>query len=336
MRMGCVLFLAFLLFNGLISSLFFLMLGAVRPDGPAIGPFHPLLAAFLVLLMFMIVASGVFRVVRGAAPLAEVMDAAGRVADGDLSARVRSRGPREVRRLIAAFNAMTERLGSAEQQRRRLLADVTHELRTPLSVIQGQLEGAIDGVYPRDEAHLTAVLEETRHMARIIEDLRILSLAESGGLRLQRQAVSLDEIVDDAIDAHTPAASAGGVTLRSTLTPDLPAADVDPTRLREVLDNLLSNAIRYTPSGGEVTVSAAQEGTSEIRVAVSDTGRGLAPDEVALIFDRFHRSPDSRGSGLGLAIARDLVRAHGGEMTAGSEGPGRGTTIRFTLPVATG
>jgi two-component system OmpR family sensor kinase/two-component system sensor histidine kinase BaeS len=334
MRMGCGLLVAFVVFNVVVSALFFAFSGAMRPGGP-IGPVHPLLVTLFIAFVVLVLVRAGSSMVRVASPLAELMDAAGHVADGDTTVRVRERGPRAVRRVMTAFNAMTERLGKNEAQRRRLLADVTHELRTPLSVIQGQLEGAIDGVYPRDEAHLTAILEETRHMARIIEDLRILSLTESGGLRLQRQAVSLDEIVDDAIDAHAPTASAAGVTLSSAVPTDLPAVDVDPTRLREVLDNLLSNAIRYTPSGGEVTVGAAREGTSEIRASVRDTGRGLAPDELALMFERFHRSPDSRGSGLGLAIARDLVRAHGGTMTAESEGPGRGTTVRFTLPVAT-
>jgi signal transduction histidine kinase len=335
MRMGCALLVGFVVFNVVVSALFFAISGAMQPGGP-IGPVHPLLVTLLIAFVVLALVRGGSSMVRVASPLAELMDAAGRVADGDTAVRVRERGPRAVRRMIAAFNAMTERLGKNEEQRRRLLADVTHELRTPLAVIQGQLEGAIDGVYPRDEAHLGGILEETRHMARIIEDLRILSLAESGGLRLQRQPVSLDEIVDDAVDAHGPPASAAGVTVRSTVPPDLPAADADPTRLREVLDNLLSNAIRYTPTGGEITVVAEREGPSDIRVSVRDTGRGLTAEELALIFERFHRSPDSRGSGLGLAIARDLVRAHGGEISAESEGPGRGTTVRFTLPVAAG
>jgi signal transduction histidine kinase len=337
MRMGCALFLGFVLLNVLITAVFSAIFGVFRSEGPggqAVFP-HPLVVAAVVVVVTVAVLSTTFRMVRGAAPLADVMDAAGRVADGDYDVRVRVRGPREVRRLVGSFNAMTERLGRAEQERRRLLADVSHELRTPLSVIQGQLEGAIDGVYPRDEAQLGAILEETRHMARIIEDLRILSLAESGGLRLQRQPVSLDEMADDAVDAHTPAAAAAGVTLRSTVPPDLPPVDADPTRLREVLDNLLSNAVRYTPAGGEVMVGARRQG-SDIHVAVRDSGRGVSAEELPLIFERFHRSPDSRGSGLGLAIARDLVRAHGGEMTAASDGPGRGTTIAFTLPVATG
>jgi signal transduction histidine kinase len=272
---------------------------------------------------------------RAAVPLGQLMEATTRVADGEIDVRVQPRGPRDVRRLIDAFNTMADRLGQAEELRRRLLADVGHELRTPLTVIQGQLEGALDGVYERDDAHLGAILEETRHMSRIVEDLRILSLAESGALPLDRRATSLEEIVDDAIDGQTRAAATGGVTVTAILPPDLPAVDVDPTRLREVLDNVLTNAIRYTPSGGTVTVTARREDPN-VRVLVADTGRGIPPDELGSVFERFHRSPDSRGSGLGLAIARDLVRAHGGEMDAESDGAGQGTTIRLTLPIAAG
>lgn len=271
---------------------------------------------------------------RAAAPLRELMTATERVADGDVDVRVRSRGPREVRRVIDAFNAMAERLGRAEKQRVQLLADVGHELRTPLSVIQGQLEGALDGVYERDDAHLGAILDETRHMSRIVEDLRMLSLAESGALRLDRRPTSLDEIVDDAIDAHAPPAAAAGVTVTSTVPLDLPPVDADPTRLREVLDNVLTNGIRYTPAGGTVTVGAHRYGPAHIRVHVTDTGRGIPGEQLTSVFERFHRAPDSRGSGLGLAIARDLVIAHGGEMDAESDGPGLGTRIRFTLPIA--
>jgi len=286
-----------------------------------------------VLLIFMVVVMAVNAVRRTTSPVAELMEAAERVADGNYAARVRPRGPRAVRRLVDAFNAMAERLESSGSQRRQLLADVTHELRTPLSVIQGKLEGALDGVYPRDDEHLRAVLEETRHMSRLVEDLRILSLAEGGGLRLDRQATPLDEIVDEAVESYRAQALNAGVTLDAALPADLPAVDVDAVRVREVLDNLLSNALRYTPGGGTISVSAAREGTHTVSVRVRDSGRGLREDERELIFERFQREPASPGSGLGLAIARSLVRAHGGDIAAESDGPGRGTTIRFTLPV---
>jgi two-component system sensor histidine kinase BaeS len=319
-----------------IGSLALIVARAVGVDVPAApvsltGALPPML---LVVVIIGIVVVG-RSVRRAAVPLGQLMEATTRVADGEIDVRVQPRGPRDVRRLIDAFNTMADRLGQAEELRRRLLADVGHELRTPLTVIQGQLEGALDGVYQRDDAHLGAILEETRHMSRIVEDLRILSLAESGALPLDRRPTSLEEIVDDAVDGQAHAGAAAGITVKTALSPDLPAVDVDPTRLREVLDNVLTNAIRYTPAGGTVTISARREDPM-VRMLVTDTGRGIAPEELGSVFDRFHRSPDSRGSGLGLAIARDLVRAHGGEIDAESDGLGRGTTIRLTLPIAVG
>ncbi|HEX9436223.1 MAG TPA: HAMP domain-containing sensor histidine kinase [Candidatus Limnocylindria bacterium] len=330
-RMAVFAIIFFLVLQLAIAAFIWTVSSALGAVGVPVGA-QVFVALALPFLIFLAMFVRSFR--RAAAPIGDLMEAAERVADGDYAARVRPRGPREVRRLVESFNAMSERLERGEQERKRLLADVTHELRTPLSVIQGQLEGAIDGVYARDEAHLGTVLDETRHMARIIEDLRILSLAESGALRLDRRPTSLDDVVDDAIDAQSPPATAAGVEITSTVPLDLPPVDVDPTRLREVLDNLLSNALRYTLAGGTVAVSAHRDGPSHVRVIVSDTGRGIAPDDLPLIFDRFHKDVGSRGTGLGLAIARDLVRAHGGEIEAQSDGEGRGTTIRFTLPIA--
>ncbi len=266
-------------------------------------------------------------------PLARLVDAITRVADGDYTVRVDAHGSRSVRRLVAAFNEMVERLATAEDRRHRLLADVTHELRTPLSVVQGQLEGALDGIYPRDDEHLSAILDETRHMARIIEDLRTLSLAESGALPLTREPVAIRDLVNDAVDAYRAQAEGAGVTLEAHVATELPLVDADATRIRQVLENLLSNALRYTPRAGRVDVTA-DRGGDEIAVSVRDTGRGIAPADLGRVFDRFQRAADSHGSGLGLSIARDLVRAHGGEISAVSEGEGRGTTVRFTLPVA--
>ncbi len=271
---------------------------------------------------------------RAARPLRDALSAFERVAGGDYTARVEARGPRELRRLVTAFNSMVERLETAESQRRRLLADVTHELRTPLSVIQARIEGVRDGVYPRDDATLDAILEDARHMSRIIEDLRLLSLAGSGALRLVRGPVDVGEVADDAVEAHRGAAEGRGLVLESDVPAGLPPADADATRVREVIENLLSNAIRSTPSGGRVTIAARREGPDWIAVTVSDTGRGVAPEELPRLFERFHRSPDSPGTGLGLVIARDLVRAHGGEIAASSDGEGRGMTVRFTLPIA--
>ncbi len=288
--------------------------------------------ALLLFVAAMGLMSGQIR--RAGLPLAELMDAVGHVAAGDYAVRVDPRGPGGIRRLVAAFNEMVERLATADERRRRLLADVTHELRTPLTVVQGQLEGAIDGVYPRDEEHLRAILDETRHMARIIEDLRTLSLAESGALSLTREAVAIGEIVDDAVEAYRGQADAAGVTLAAAVEQRLPLVDVDTTRVRQVLENLLSNALRYTPRGGRIDVTAVHDRADAVAVSVSDTGRGIPPADLGRVFDRFQRAADSQGTGLGLSIARDLVRAHGGEIAVESDGEGRGATFRFTLPVA--
>ncbi len=267
-------------------------------------------------------------------PVGDLMEAAGRVEAGDYSARVHERGPREVRRLVRAFNNMTGRLQSDEAQRRRLLADITHELRTPLSVIQGHLEGVLDGVYPADAAHLRPILDETRVLSHLIEDLRTLSLAESGALRLHREPTDLAILLDEALAAYRAPAREAGLALRAQAADDLPLLDVDPVRVREVLSNLIANALRHTPRDGSITVSAALEaGGRTVRVTVRDTGAGIAPEALPHIFDRFYKAGESRGMGLGLAIARNLVGAHGGEITAESE-VGRGTTIQFTLPVA--
>lgn len=329
---GCVVTFAIV-----IALVTLVAIGIARAFGLVdVAPGATLLATLLI--MFVIVAGSITAMgaafFRASRPLRHALAAFDRVAEGDYRVRLMVRGPRDLRRLLSSFNTMVERLETAESQRRRLLADVTHELRTPLSVIQGRLEGLRDGVYPRDDATLDAILEDTRHMSRIIEDLRVLSLAESGALRLTRGAIDVGEVADDVIDAYRGAAEHGGLALESDVPADLPPADADATRLREVIENLLANAIRYTPSGGRVTIAARREGPDRLAVIVSDTGRGVSPEELPRLFERFHRSPDSPGTGLGLVIARDLVRAHGGEIEASSEGEGRGTTVRFTLPVA--
>jgi two-component system OmpR family sensor kinase/two-component system sensor histidine kinase BaeS len=268
---------------------------------------------------------------RLAAPTGDVIEAVGRVADGDLSTRVRERGPREARALARAFNAMTSRLEAGEEQRRRLLADVSHELRTPLSVVQGNLEALVDGVHPADEAHLVAILDETKVLSRLVEDLRTLSLAESGALALHREAIDIGTLVRETVESFASQAQPAGVALEAAVSRGLPHADADPVRAREILTNLIANALRYTPRGGQVTVTAKAEAAA-LAIDVQDTGAGIAPERIGRIFDRFYKSPESRGAGLGLAIAKQLVEAHGGEISATSV-LGKGTDIRFTLPV---
>lgn len=226
---------------------------------------------------------------------------------------------------------MAARLETDERQRRTLLAEISHELRTPLTVVQGNLEAIIDGVYPPDPAHLAVVLDETRVLARLIDDLRTLALSEAGTLALHREPTDPELLVADVVRSFETAAATAGVQLTADIEDDLPILDIDPVRFREVLANLVANALRHTPPGGRVTVSGATE-TGWIRLEVRDSGRGVAPELLPHIFDRFVTGADTRGSGLGLAMARQLVVAHGGGIAAESV-PGAGTTIRVRLPL---
>ena len=301
-------------------------------------PVHPGIGALVVVLL------GLFVIVRGgrsvrriAAPMGDLVEAAGAIESGDYSVRVAERGPPEVRSLARAFNEMGARLEADEQARRTLLADITHELRTPLTVIQGNLEGLIDGIYPADESHLAPILEESRTLGRLIDDLRTLALADRDALDLRLEEVDVVTLVNETVEGLRPRADAAGVSL-TVASPQVATSLVsaDPTRIREVLANLVTNAIQHTPSGGAVTVAVSgvtRDGVESVEVAVSDTGPGIAAEVLPRVFDRFVKSPDSSGSGLGLAIARGLVEAHGGSIEA-SNRAGGGATLRFWLPVS--
>lgn len=291
---------------------------------PPIGAVGPIVAAALFLLFVML---GFRRV---GSPVTDIVDAAQRVAAGDFTTRIDPAGPRFVRTVSSAFNTMTERLQNHDRQRRELMADIAHELRTPLTVIQGRLEGLLDGVYPRDDERLGSVLEETRVLGRLVEDLRTLANAETGILALQKEPTELTPLIRDVVQALSAGVASAGVSVVVAAQPDLPVVDIDPLRIREVIANLLTNALRYTPAAGTVTISARRQ-THGIAVSVSDTGAGISPDDLPKIFDRFYKGRASRGSGLGLTIARNLVTAHGGTIRADST-PGRGTTITFDLP----
>ena len=294
-------------------------------------------AALVVGFLAALVAGRAFR--RFASPVGELVEAAGRIEQGDYGGRVRERGPREVRSLARAFNAMSARLEATDHERRTFVADVSHELRTPLSVIRGQIEAIAEGVYPADEEHLAPIQEATRALEQLVDDLRTLALAESGSLTLAREPVDLVVLAHESVAAFRATADAGDVTLRVEATPDLPTVSADPARIRGVLGNLLANALRHTPAGGTVTLSVrrghatAPEAPGErVEVAVTDTGSGIPAELLPRVFDRFVKGEGSSGSGLGLAIARDIVAAHGGTIEAQSV-PGGGTAIRFWLPV---
>ncbi|HYM85076.1 MAG TPA: HAMP domain-containing sensor histidine kinase [Candidatus Dormibacteraeota bacterium] len=329
-RLGCLF--------GLLGVLALVGLGAVVWSGLALagqgaprGP-HPL--AYLgigIAVVAIVMFASRFR--RLTEPLDGLVEAARRVERGDYTARVGepAAGDAEMRQLVRAFNTMAARLETDEAQRRRLMADVSHELRTPLAVIRGDLEAMVDGVHPADEAHLSLVLDEAGLLERLVEDLRTLSLADAGALTLHREPTDVDVLLGETVASLRSTAERGGVALHVAAPPDLPLADVDPVRIREVLGNLVSNALRHTPSGGSVAVEASAEG-GWLRIVVRDSGEGIPPDLLPHVFERFARGPSSRGSGLGLAIARDLVVAHGGTIEVESR-QGRGTAFTFRLPV---
>lgn len=289
-----------------------------------------LVAALAGLLVFVLGLWFVARSVRRMfGPIGDVMEAADRVADGDYTVRVRERGPGEVRRLGRTFNDMTERLQASDDQRRRLLADVTHELRTPLSVIHGNLEGIADGIYEPSEERVGAVLEQSRLMGRLLDDLQTLATAEAGALSLTLEPTDLASVVEGVAAAFSPRAGDSRVAITTSIE-GAPEVDVDPARIRQVLENLVANALRHTPAGGTVCIGLTRH-DDVVELTVSDTGPGIPPEQLSSIFDRYARSADSGGSGLGLAIARSLVEAHHG--TIGAESPASGgATIRVRLP----
>jgi two-component system sensor histidine kinase BaeS len=268
-------------------------------------------------------------VTRVMSPIGDIVGAAHRVADGDLSARVPEKGPPAVRAVATAFNDMAERLARQEKQRRELMADIAHELRTPLSVVQGRLEGLIDGVYPSDASHLEPLLEETRVLTRIVDDLRTLANAESGVLTLEKESTDIGMLLRDAADAVHDEAARKSTTISVAEDPSAPVVVVDPVRMRQVIVNLLANAVRH--GGGSAVTAEARVDAGTLIVRVADTGPGIPADELPHIFDRFYKRRGSSGSGLGLTIARTLVRAHGGEITVTS-GSGRGSTFTITIP----
>lgn len=270
------------------------------------------------------------------APLQRLDEAARRLAHGDLKQRVPVHARDELGRLAETFNEMAARLQRSEDLRRRMIQDIAHELRTPLTVIQGDLQAILDGVFEPTPETIASIHEESLLLSRLIHDLRELSLAEAGELPLHKQLVDLRDVVQQAAQVVQPRLEAKGVRLRVELPEEPLPADVDPQRIRQVLLNLLSNAERYTPEGGLITVRAERQ-SGEACVSVSDTGPGIPEEELPYVFERFWRGDKARtrtsgGTGLGLAIAKQLVEAHGGRIWAESE-PGRGATFALALPL---
>ena len=239
----------------------------------------------------------------------------------------------EVGELGRAFNQMAGSLAQQERLRRNLMADIAHELRTPLSVIRGDLEALLDGVYQPTPDVLASLQEESLLLSRLVDDLRALALAEAGQLQLEREPFELDELLQGIVTSFDLQAGSEGQTLMLDLPPGRLLVNADAQRVRQVVANLVSNALRHAPDSGNHVLVSALSLPGEVQVSVADDGPGISPEEIPYVFDRFWRGDGARagGSGIGLAIARELVRAHGGRIWVESE-LGEGTTFRFTLP----
>ncbi len=344
-------FIAGLLFFGLLGScslatltlLVTQVFGGDRQDLVLVGLGVIGLIVLIVLAPILLVGGMVRAYRRYATPLADVMTVADAVADGDLSVRVPETGAGEFGQLARSFNRMTEELERSDQQRRNMTADVAHELRTPLHIIQGNLEGILDRIYEPSDEQIGATLDETKALARLIEDLQTISLAEAGQLALVREAVDMGELLTDIKTSFSPTAEADGVQLLLELEApnrDGEGADLtvegDPGRLYQVLTNLVANALRHTPVGGTVRLIAQSDG-GIVRTIVKDTGSGISTEDLPHIFDRFWRGDrartrgDGSGGGLGLAIVRQLVEAHGGHIDVQSV-EGEGSVFTISLP----
>lgn len=279
------------------------------------------------------------------APLHRLTLAAQAIAGGDRAQRVAVASRDEVGQLAAAFNTMAEALARDEELRRHMAADIAHELRTPLTVLQGQVEAMLDGVMAPTKENLAVLQEEVLLLSRLVTDLRTLSLAEAGQLELRPAPTDLAELARKALSALELQAAAKGVRLALNFSPGLPPALADPDRVAQVLGNLLSNALRHSPAGGEIRVEGqalleAPGQAGSLAVSVKDTGPGISPEALPHLFERFYRADPSRsrasgGSGLGLAIVKQLVEAQGGQVAVESpDSRGQGATFTFTLPAA--
>jgi signal transduction histidine kinase len=270
-------------------------------------------------------------------PIGALARAARRLGRGDWSQRVQLQGEGEVAALAQAFDSMAADLEHAEQLRRNMVADVAHELRTPLSNIQGYLEAIRDGVVKPDAATIRSLSEETALLSRLVNELQELSLAEAGELKLVYQAEDITKLIKQAVTSWQPQLTAKEISLFLNLPDNLPLVNIDWQRVNQVLHNLLENAVAHTHKEGTINVAAITQGNWVV-ISVSDTGEGIPAEDLPHIFERFYRVDKSRaratgGSGLGLTIAKRLVEAHGGTITAQSE-LGKGSRFSFTLPIA--
>ncbi len=272
------------------------------------------------------------------APVRALGRAAQRLGAGDLAYRVEEPGRDEIGDLSRTFNSMADGLETAEQRRRALVADVAHELRTPLSNIQGYLEAVKDGVLETDDETIDTIYGQARQLSRLVEDLRVLAMAESGALSLDLAETSMGELLRQSADAFLPRAATRGVSLQVQVNEGAPIVMADRARIEQVLGNLIDNGITHSPEGRTVSLTCERSDEGGARVAVADSGPGIPADEAEMVFERFYRVDPSRsratgGAGLGLTIARQLIEAHGGRIWLDSA-EGEGSTFIFELPPA--
>jgi signal transduction histidine kinase len=330
--------------GGLVGTLLVTPGDTASQDSPA----AQFLASVNRSILLSVAISGVIALILGAllfiqimSPLRRLNKALGAIEQGDLSQRVEVRSQDELGRLSQSFNQMTDSLERSETQRQRLLVDVSHELRTPIAVIQANLEALLDGVLPLDGEQVATLYDETLLLNRLVDDLRLLSQAEAGQLKLNLQETDLAALILKLAERFKVQAKENGIRLEIDLPPGLPWLWIDGVRITQVLNNLVGNALRYTPPEGFIQIKAeAMKGG--VRISVTDNGSGIPAADLPFVFDRFYRADPSRtrvsgGSGLGLAIVKQLVEAHGGKVEAFSPifdqagGNGGGTKIEFTL-----
>ncbi len=269
-------------------------------------------------------------------PLVSLEYGAKAVAAGDLTHRVPEKGSQEMKTVAHAFNDMATELKRSQTAQRNMLADITHELRHPVHLFQGNLQGIIDGVLPLEMEEIVFLSEETQHLAQLVNDLHELAMAEANELPLIMEEAEISGLILYTLDAVRPLSLEKEVALQANLPPSPLLVVVDEQRIRQAVLNLLSNAIRYTPDGGEVSVSLRETG-SGVEIAVTDTGMGISSDDLPYVFDRFYRTDESRsressGAGMGLAITKAIVEGHNGRVFAASPGVNQGSTFTIFMP----
>jgi len=271
-------------------------------------------------------------------PMRRLTLSARKIATGDFSQRVPKSTDDEVGEVSAAFNTMAEQLEKKEKGRRQLLADIAHELRNPLSIIQGNLEAWLDGVIAPAPKQIASVYDETVLLSRLITDLRDISLAEAGQLKLYRKVTDLSEFIPAEVAGVQSRCQEKQISISAELPAGLPSVFIDSDRIRQVLHNLIDNALRYTPAAGTIKIGANHTATDGVTVSVADSGRGIDAEDLPHVFDHFYKVDRSRhrghgGAGIGLAMVKQLVELHGGKVWVESK-RGKGSTFYFTLPAA--